>query len=79
MEVRARGPARAAHGSDDLTAFYGLSLVDVDVAHVAVVGREAIPVVDYDEIPVAHIRPAGKANEAPIRGQQCAACWRANV
>lgn len=52
MDVWARGTAAAAHLGDDLATFHRLPHLDQIFLAVAIAGREAIAVIDFNQIAI---------------------------
>ena len=68
VEVRPGGPARHAHGADDLASSNFLPDHRKSRAQVAVLGHNSVPVIDQDFVSVTTVR-AGVEQDAVGRGK----------
>src|SRR5215510_14716856 len=67
MAMGRSGAARAAYGSDDLTARHMLPCAHTNLRHVGVAGRNAVSVVDHHNIAVTGVH-AGVDDSSVSRG-----------
>lgn len=73
MQMGTGGVTGIAHSANHLPTLNRLSLTDIDIAQVRVIGGKAVGMVDHDQVTIAHIGPARKTDKAPVSRQGCTA------